>query len=104
MTKYRISADAPNRIDFCASCEDIWLDEGEWLLVESLAGSEHLATITTQPWQRRIQLESAEQMADERLKAAFGSDYEKVIELRDWLNDHAARDEIFAYLSRHPHE
>lgn len=100
MTKYRISADVPNRIDFCASCEDIWLDEGEWALVESLAGSEHLSTIITQPWQRRIRMESEAHMEDERLRAVFGNDYQKVSDFREWLNSHPARDEVFAYLRK----
>src|SRR5262245_9998254 len=36
MSKYRISAERTNRLDYCPHCEEIWLDEGEWQLVESL--------------------------------------------------------------------
>jgi len=103
MTKYRISADSPNRIDYCAGCEDIWLDEGEWNLVEVLAGSDHLNTILTQPWQRKIVNESVEKMKQERLKARLGSDYEKVVELNDWLAGHTSRDVILTYLRRKSH-
>src|SRR5688572_17224366 len=37
MSKYRISAEKHNRLDYCAHCEEVWLDDGEWQLVESLA-------------------------------------------------------------------
>ncbi len=100
MTKYRISPDAPNRIDFCAGCEDIWLDDGEWEMVELLAGSDHLANIVTQPWQYRLRGEALEKMERKRLAARLGDDFDKVRELANWLHDHEARDEIFAYLLR----
>ncbi|MEM7433388.1 MAG: zf-TFIIB domain-containing protein, partial [Pseudomonadota bacterium] len=54
MTKYRVSANTPNRIDYCAHCEDVWLDAGEWELIESVVGSTELANITSQPWQYRV--------------------------------------------------
>lgn len=100
MTKYRFSAESPNHIDFCAHCEDIWLDHGEWQLVEALAGSDHLANILTQPWQRRILSESQQQMERDRLQGLLGDDYAKVMELRDWLHDHAHRNVVYALLMR----
>jgi Zn-finger nucleic acid-binding protein len=100
MTKYRISSDAPNRIDFCVNCEDIWLDDGEWELIDSLIGSKHLATITTQPWQRRIRKETVKRMEHERLESVFGDEYVKVSEFAEWLEGHESRDEILAYLQR----
>ena len=36
MSKYRINADKANRLDYCPHCEEIWLDDGEWQLVEGL--------------------------------------------------------------------
>lgn len=100
MTKYRISADAPNRIDLCPGCEDVWLDQGEWDLVESLAGSDHLAEIFTQPWQRRIRLETGERAEELRLREKFAEDYDRISAFRDWFRGHPARDEIIAFLLR----
>lgn len=103
MTKYRISSESPNRIDFCEPCEDIWLDHGEWEIVEDLAGSDHLWTILTQPWQRRIVTESIDKMEVERLQDLLGPDYEKIVELSRWLTGHASRDLILTYLRRKSH-
>src|SRR3954468_18124521 len=30
MSKYRISAEKTNRLDYCSHCDEVWLDEGEW--------------------------------------------------------------------------
>lgn len=100
MTKFRVSADAANRIDFCSSCEEVWLDAGEWDLIGALVGSRHLANITTQPWQYRVMSDSVEVMALERLKKRLGSDYEKVVEFGDLLEGHPERLEILAYLAK----
>lgn len=99
MTKYRISANAPNRIDFCARCEDVWLDEGEWELIETLVGSHQLANIASQPWQYRVMSDSREEMEARRLSGELGDDYEKMLEVAGWLERHPSRLEILAYLS-----
>lgn len=103
MTKFRIMADSPNHIDFCAHCEDIWLDHGEWELIDAMAGADHLNTILTQPWQRRVRSESQENMERQRLRSMLGPDFDKVAELKDWLETHQHRDVIFAYLRRKLH-
>ena len=99
MTKYRVSAEMPNRIDFCSRCEDVWLDGGEWELIEALVGSDQLTNITTQPWQYRLTSETTKKMELDRLKKQLGTDFEKVIGLSEFLDGHPARLEILAYLS-----
>ena len=37
MLKYRVSTDHQNFVDICTSCDDIWLDSGEWGLIKHLA-------------------------------------------------------------------
>jgi len=100
MTKYRISARTENRIDYCASCEDIWLDGGEWELISALVGSRHLARIFTQPWQHRIRSETVEIMQSNRLESLFGEEFDKILGIKKWLDDHSIREEIIAYLQR----
>ena len=99
MTKYRISADSRNRIDLCAKCEDVWLDDGEWELIETLVGSHELANITSQPWQHKVTSDTVDKMASERLSKELGDDYQRIFELREWLEEHPSRFEILAYLS-----
>ncbi len=99
MTKFKVSADVDNRIDFCSSCDEVWLDSGEWELIEKFVGSGELSNITTQPWQYRVMTDSVERMELDRLKSDFGDDFDKVVELAEILDGHPARLEILAYLS-----
>ncbi len=101
MTKYRIAPELDNRLDYCSHCEDIWLDKGEWELVEQIAASGDLTKILTQPWQRRILRRTTEDMADERLRERLGDDYERLIGIREWLWSHQDKDLILAYLRQH---
>lgn len=103
MTKFRIMSAAPNHIDYCAHCEDIWLDHGEWELIDAMAGSDHLANILTQPWQRRVRSESQENMERDRLRELLGADYKKLADVKEWLDAHSSRDVILAYLRRTAH-
>ena len=48
MSKYRIRSDKTNRLDYCPHCEEIWLDEGEWELVEGLVASGEFTKVFTQ--------------------------------------------------------
>jgi Zn-finger nucleic acid-binding protein len=100
MVKYRIGPETRNRLDYCAHCEDVWLDHGEWPLVEALASRGDFTKIFTRSWQRRVRADIADDMETERLKELLGSEYSKVEALRDWLQDHRARDEILALLRR----
>src|SRR5688500_5931024 len=36
MLKYKISGAVANRVDVCSSCDEAWLDGGEWQLLEAL--------------------------------------------------------------------
>ena len=100
MTKYRISSDVDNRVDFCARCEDVWLDDGEWELLEGLASSGHLTKIFTQPWQRKIREDLSEANHAARLADRLGDDWDRFSKFESWLQDHDAKGQILAYLQR----
>jgi Zn-finger nucleic acid-binding protein len=98
MTKYDVSATVSNHLDYCASCEEVWLDNGEWKLLADLNMQKHLGTIFTQPWQRRVAKDTATNAREARLKKKFGEEYEKFDELRVWLATHPHRSEVLALL------
>src|SRR3982751_5893980 len=66
MSKYRINAERANRLDYCAHCEEIWLDDGEWQLVESLVMSGEFSKVFTQVWQSAVRTEITGAMEDQR--------------------------------------
>lgn len=98
MTKFRFSADAKNQIDLCNRCDAVWLDHGEWSLVEHLARSGQLAKVFDSKWQQRLREEQGRRRAEERWRAQLGDDYEKARELRTWLALHPKGKELVAYL------
>ena len=100
MSKYRVSAERNNRLDYCPHCEEIWLDDGEWQLVEGLVTSGEFARIFTQSWQHAIRADVTEAMEEQRLRELLGADYDRVAQFSEWLRTHPASAEILARLSR----
>jgi Zn-finger nucleic acid-binding protein len=100
MSKYRINADKTNRLDYCPHCEEIWLDDGEWELVEGLVVAGDFAKVFTQAWQYAVRSGLTTAMEEQRLRELLGGDYERVAQFAEWLQSQEARTEILARLSR----
>jgi hypothetical protein len=100
MSKYRISAERTNRLDYCTHCDEVWLDDGEWHLVEGLALSGDFARLFTQAWQNMVQVEVTEAMEGSRLRGMLGNDFARVEEMREWIQTHPRKLEILARLAR----
>lgn len=94
MSKYRISAERHNRLDYCPHCEEIWLDDGEWELVESLVSAGDFARVFTQAWQYSVREGVTAAMQEQRLRELLGHDYQRVLQFASWLGDQPARAEI----------
>ncbi len=72
MSKYRIRSDKTNRLDYCPHCEEIWLDEGEWELVEGLVASGEFTKVFTQAWQYAVRAGLTTAMEEQRLRELLG--------------------------------
>jgi Zn-finger nucleic acid-binding protein len=101
MTKYRLSGTVANRLDVCPSCDEAWLDGGEWQLLEQLQLSDRLPSVFTDTWQRKLRKEGSERLRQEILRRSIGDhDATRVESLRSWLNGHHAKSMILTYLYR----
>ncbi len=100
MSKYRINAAQANRLDYCPHCEEIWLDDGEWQLVEGLVASGDFTRVFTQAWQYAVRAGITGAMEEQRLRELLGNDYERVVQFADWLQSQPAKQEILARLVR----
>jgi Zn-finger nucleic acid-binding protein len=100
MSKYRISAEKSNRLDYCAHCEEIWLDEGEWQLVEGLVMAGEFNRVFGQAWQYAVRTNVTGAMEEKRLRDLLGPDHERVMQFAAWLRSQPARQEILARLAR----
>ncbi len=100
MLKYRITSGKSNRLDYCPHCEEIWLDDGEWELVESLVTAGDFAKVFTQAWQYAVRAGVTSAMEEQRLREMLGGDFERVAEFARWLETQPAKAEILARFSR----
>ncbi|MEO8018872.1 MAG: zf-TFIIB domain-containing protein [Pseudomonadota bacterium] len=100
MSKYRIRSDKTNRLDYCPHCEEIWLDEGEWQLVDGLVASGEFTKVFTQAWQYAVRAGITSAMEEERLRELLGADYDRVVQFAEWLRTQEAKSEILARLQR----
>ena len=101
MTKYKLVGSVDNRIDVCATCDEAWLDDGEWELLEQLQLSHTMPSIFTDAWQRRLRNEKTEDTRRSILKTTIGEvAAAKVEEFRVWLNEHKRKSTILTYLYR----
>ncbi len=99
MRKMRLSTATDHRIDYSASVGGVWLDTGEWELLKSkgLAGS--LNAVLTAHWQRNVRMNSTKDNFTEIYKDKFGEEsYNKIKELRSWLNSQPNKADLRAYL------
>jgi Zn-finger nucleic acid-binding protein len=99
MSKYRISAEKTNRLDYCPHCEEIWLDDGEWELVEGLVTAGEFTKVFTQAWQYAVRSGVSRAMEEQRLRELLGGDYERVAQFSAWLEAQPAKAEILARLA-----
>jgi Zn-finger nucleic acid-binding protein len=101
MAKYKLSGRISNRLDVCSTCDEAWLDGGEWELLEVLQLSLKIPAIFTDAWQRRIRRELSEETRREILTRMIGVDgTAKVEEFRAWLANSKDRSHILTYLYR----
>ncbi len=99
MSKYAVSGCSANRLDLCLSCDEAWLDGGEWELLKALELSKNMPIVFTEAWQRKIRKEKTESARLDRLAQSIGSDdIERVAEMRNWIAQHPRKKEIVHFL------
>lgn len=99
MLKYRISKQSSHRLDLSPAVNGIWLDKGEWDLLKKNGLAHQLNAIFTATWQKKIRSESSADVFDQLYREKFGeTDYEKIKEIRAWLQKNPHIDALRAFL------
>lgn len=99
MLKYRIGVEPGNRIDLCASCDEIWLDAGEWDLLKQHGLHTKLPAIVTDVWQRQIRQQRQNQLQQQRYEKLLGKEaFSKCQEFKEWLSNQSEKEQIKQYL------
>lgn len=99
MTKYKLTGSVSNRVDLCSSCDEAWLDRGEWELLHALQLGHQMPAIFTDAWQKRIRRELSENTRRSILVRVVGeAAAAKVEEFRAWLAQNKHKSHIMTYL------
>ncbi len=99
MTKFRIGNNTDNRVDLCGSCDEAWLDSGEWQLLKQLEIQHKLSNIFTEEWQRRLRKDQAREHFRTEYEQLFGDDYGRLQAFREWLTEHPQKTDMLRYLN-----
>ncbi|MGB3611747.1 MAG: zf-TFIIB domain-containing protein [Cellvibrio sp.] len=99
MKKFQMGLNSSHKIDLCESCDEAWLDKGEWQLLKQLDLHGKLPRIFTQAWQNNIREARREALQEDRYEKMLGvEDFMHVSSFRQWLYRHPRKEEIKQYL------
>ncbi len=100
MQKYRISGCSSNRLDLCCTCDEAWLDGGEWELLKALELSKEIPLVFSERWQRQVRQQLSEEARRKRFSQVLSEeDLQKADDIRDWLKNHDKKHDIMFYIN-----
>jgi len=99
MQKFRLTSSSEYKINYSAKVGGIWLNKGEWDYLKRLGLAGSLNTLLTEPGQNEILQDATKQHLKQIYQDKFGSEaYQKIQEIRRWLNNHEQKQDLLAYL------
>ena len=99
MLRYKVGRGLNFTLDQCGNCNSIWFDRNEWEALKQRNLHDEVHLVFSAPWQDRIRKEETHQLLDSLYKKRFKEDYDRVRQIKDWIDNHPEKDEILAYLS-----
>lgn len=99
LIKYRVHKELDFYLDHCETCNGVWLDKNEWEALKRNNLHDRMNSFFTRPWQKRLNEESARDRFEKHYIVKFGyEDYNKLKDLKEWVDNHQNRDEMLAFL------
>jgi len=99
MIKYVVGHGIQFRVDFCRSCNGVWLDKNEWEILESKNLHDEINLFFTDAWQRNVRRSELERHIEELFEKRIGSkNYAEVVRVKTWLESSGFKAEILAWL------
>lgn len=106
LRKYKIGYDIKFHLEHCGNCHGIWFDKNEWEVLKSRNLHDQLHEFFTAAWQKKIRGEEFREKLEKIYSDKFGrEDYEKIKDIKEWIDSHEQRSIILAFLSeKDPYE
>lgn len=99
LRRFHVIANVPLNLDRCASCNGVWLDNGEWQELVASNLHDNLNDFFTAPWQNQVRAEETKARMQSLYQEKFGDeDYARIRETRAWLQGHPQKNMLLAYL------
>jgi Zn-finger nucleic acid-binding protein len=99
LRKYNIGAKVDFHLDRCNNCNGVWLDKNEWESLKAADLHDEINQFFTKSWQQNIQSKATASKFDTMYLERFGeSDYQKIKEIREWLQENPNRNNLIAFL------
>jgi Zn-finger nucleic acid-binding protein len=100
MMRYQIGSTVDFHLDRCNHCNGAWFDRNEWQALKAADLHDEIHRIFTRPWQQQIRAEEMAGKLDALYREKFGeTDYEKIKQIRAWLDANPNRNTLLAYLT-----
>lgn len=102
LARFRVGPGDSFSIDQCRTCGGVWFDPGEWGLLEDEGLHLHLHHVLSEEWEE--ELKEVERRRDERerwIRQLGEENFERISEVKAWLDDHPKRSELYAFLRFH---
>ena len=104
LLKYKVGHGLDFFVDHCAGCGGVWLDTNEWNALRDKNLHDEIHRIFSTSWQNGIRGDRMAEKLDQVYEQRFGSEsYEKIKEMREWLQNHPQKQAIFAFLTDENH-
>lgn len=99
MIKYVVGHGIRFKLDYCRSCNGVWLDKNEWEILESKNLHHEINLFFTESWQRKVRRTELNAHIERLFRQRIGEgNYQTVAEFRTWLDSTDFKAEILAYL------
>ena len=100
LRRYPVGEGLDFSLDRCGNCGGTWFDKNEWEILKSRGLHDNVHKIFSEIWQHRIRDDQRRQAADQMYRDKFGTeDYEKIKQIREWIQAHPQQSELLAFLS-----
>lgn len=100
LLKYKVGHGLNFYVEHCSVCGGIWLDANEWEALQSVNLHGKIHDIISAAWQTQVRDEEMLANLERTYVKRFGAEtYEKVKEVRQWLQKQPQRDAILAFLA-----
>lgn len=102
LARVRVGGSPAFSIEQCRHCSGVWFDQGEWESLVARGLSDELYELLSEEWQEKFRASRRAAAEQEQWQQRLSeSDFSRISEIKEWLDGHPKRGELYAYLRFH---